>query len=124
MTKNIVKPSNPALNIQYSILIDLEESPDSEPGLPKKNTPSPLPPSPPQEFDFAYNEHSLTDFGSEPIDENPPIPKYGHVEYDPKLFNPQSFGYGSPDDNSPAQEPCDEHIPGVSATSTIPSIIS
>ena len=113
MTKHLIKPSNPALNIQPSIFIDLEESPVSEPDFPEKkkqkDTPSSLPPSSPQEFDFAYSEHSLPDFGSEPIDpclhENPPVPKYGHVEYDPELFNPQQFDYGSPDDNSRTQEP-------------------
>ena len=100
MTKHLVKPSNPSLNIQSSILIDLEGSPDSELGLPEKNTPSPLPQSPPQEFDFAYNEHSLLDFYSEAIHENPPVPQYVHVEHDPELFNPQQFDYGSPNDHS------------------------
>ena len=96
MAKHFFKPSNLSLNVQPSIFVDLEESPDSEPGLPEKNTLSPLPPSPPQEFDFVHVEPSdfiLPDFGSEPVNpnvhENPPIPKYGHVEYDPELFNPQ-----------------------------------
>ena len=52
------------------------------------------------------------------------IPKRGHVEYDPELFNPQQFDYGSSDDHSPTQEPCDEHILEVSATSAIPSVIA
>ena len=62
MTNSFLKPFNPVLNVQSSILIDLEESPESEPDLPekkkKKNTPSPLPPSSPQKFDFVYGEHS------------------------------------------------------------------
>ena len=62
MTKQLVKPSNPALNVQPSVLVDLEESLDSEPNLPErkeqKNTPSPLPPSSPQKFYFVYNEPS------------------------------------------------------------------
>ena len=100
MTRQLVKPYNPTLNVQPSVLVDLEESLESNPDLPKKkkqkNTPSPLPPSSPQKFDFVYGEHSdfiLLDFGSEPVNpylhENPPVPKYGHVEYNPKLFNPQ-----------------------------------
>ena len=124
MTKHIVKPSNLALNIQSFVLIDLEESHDSDLGLLEKNTPSPLRPPPPREFDFAYNENSLPIFCYEPIDENPLASKYGHVEYDPELFNPQQFDYGSPDDNSPTQEPCDEHISEVSSALAIPSIIS
>ena len=86
--------------MQPSVLIDLEESPKSELDLPEKkkqkNTPSPLPPSSPQKFDFAYNEPSdfiLPDFGSEPVDpylhEKHRVSKYGHVEYNPELFNPQ-----------------------------------
>ena len=77
-------------------------------------------------MDFVHVEPSnfiLPDFGSEPIDENSPVQKYGHVDNDPKLFNPQQFDYGSPNDHSPAQEPYDEHIPEVSATSAIPSVI-
>ena len=116
-------------------MIDLEESPESEPNLPEKkkqkNTPIPLPPSSPQKFDFVYGEHSdfiLPDFGSEPVDpclhENPLVPKYFHVKYDPELFNPQQFDYGSSDDHSPTQEPHDEHIPEVLTTSSIPSVIS
>ena len=135
MKKQLVKPSNPSLNVQPPVLIDLEESPKLEPDLPKKkkqkNTPNPLPPSSPQIFDFVYGEHSdfiLPDFGSKPVDpylhENPLVPKYGHVEYNPELFNPQQFDYGSFGDNSPKQEPCGEHIPEVSSTSAIPSIIS
>ena len=100
MTKQLVKPSNPALNIQPSTLIDLEESPESEPDLPemknKKNTPSPLPPPSPQKFNFVYGEHSdfiLPYFGYEPVNpylhESPLVPKYGHVEYNRELFNPQ-----------------------------------
>ena len=53
-----------------------------------------------------------------------PIPKCGHVEYDPELFNPQQFDYGSSDDHSPIQEPYDEHIPEVLTTSSIPSVIA
>ena len=56
--------------------------------------------------------------------ENPLVSKYGRVEYNPELFNPQQFDYGSPDDNSSTQEPCGEHIPEVSATSAIPSLIA
>ena len=56
--------------------------------------------------------------------ENPPASKYGHVEYNPELFNPQQFDYGFPEDNSPAHELCGEHIPVVSSTSVIPSVIS
>ena len=74
----------------------MEESPDSEAGVPEKNNPCPLPPSPPQEFDFVPTksfDFIFPDFGSEPINpylhENPPVPKYGHVEYNPELFNPQ-----------------------------------
>ena len=52
------------------------------------------------------------------------IPKRGHVEYDPELFNPQQFYYGSFDDHSLIQEPCDENIPKVSSTSAIPSVIA
>ena len=46
------------------------------------------------------------------------------MEYNLELFNPQQFDYGSPNDNSPTQEPCGEHIPEVSATSAIPLVIS
>ena len=46
------------------------------------------------------------------------------MEYNPELFNPQQFDYGSPEDNSPTQEPCGEHIPEVSSTSAIPSVIA
>ena len=131
MTKQLVKPSSPTLNVQLSILIDLEEYPESEPDLPKKkkkkNTPSSLPPSSPQKFDFVYGEHSnfiLPNFGFEPVGpylhENPPVSKYVHMEYNLELFNPQQFDYGYLDDNSHTQEPCGEHIPKVSATSTIP----
>ena len=66
MTKNFIKPFNLALNVQPSIFVDLEESPNLEPGLPEKNTPSPLLSSPPQEFDFAHVEPSdfiFPDFG-------------------------------------------------------------
>ena len=67
-------------------------------------------------------------FGSELVEpylhENPTISKYGHVEYNPGPFNPRQFDYGSPDDNSPTQEPCGEHIPEVSTTSVIPSFIA
>ena len=56
--------------------------------------------------------------------EDLPIPKCGHVEYDPELFNPQQFDYGSSDDHSPTQEPHDEHIPEVLTTSSIPSVIA
>ena len=55
--------------------------------------------------------------------EDLPVPKFGHVEYDPELFNPQHSNYGFFDDNSPTQESYDEHIPKVSATSAISSII-
>ena len=114
ITKQFIKPYNLSLNVQPSIFVDLEESPDSEPGLPEKNTPSPLPPSSPQEFDFVHVEpfdFIFTDFGPKPMHEDLPVPKYDHVEYDPELFNPQQFDCGSPNDNSPTQEPCDEHIP-------------
>ena len=64
----------------------LEESPNLEKGLPEKNTPSPLLSSPPQEFDFVHVEPSdfiFPDFCSEPVHEDLPVPKCGHVEYDP-----------------------------------------
>ena len=110
MTKQFIKPSNLALNVQPSIFVDLEESPDSEPRLPEKNTPSPLPSSSPQAFDFVHVEPSnfiFPDFGPEPRHEDLPVPKCGHVEYDPELLNPQQFDYGSYDDHSPRQEPYD-----------------
>ena len=94
MTKQFIKPSNLAHNVQPSIFVDLEESPNLEPGLPKKNTASPLPSSPPQEFDFAHVEpfdFIFPYFGLEPMHEDLPVPKCGHVEYDPELFNPQQF---------------------------------
>ena len=53
-----------------------------------------------------------------------PVPKCGHVEYDPELFNPQHFDYGSFDDHSPTQEPYDEHIPELLTTSAISSVIA
>ena len=91
MTRQLLKASNLALNVQLSFLVDLEESLEPKLDLPQKkkqkNTPSPLPP---------YGEHSdfiLPDFGFEPVDpylhENPLVLKYGHLEYNPKLFNPQ-----------------------------------
>ena len=92
MTKQLIKPSNLALNVQPSIFVDLQESLDPEPGLPEKNTPSPLPPSPPQEFDFVHVEPSdfiFHDFGFEPMHEDLHVPKCLHVEYDNELFNPQ-----------------------------------
>ena len=64
------------------------------------------------------------DFGSEPMHEDLPVPKCGHVEYDPELFNLEQFDYGSLDDHSPTQEPYDEHIPEVLTTSAIPSVIA
>ena len=48
-----------------------------------------------------------------------PGPKCGHVEYDPEQFD-----YGSYDNHSPTQEPSGEHIPEVSTTSAIPSVIT
>ena len=55
----------------HIFLIDLEESPESEPNLlkkkKKKNNPSPIPSLSPQKFDFAYNQPSnfiLPDLGS------------------------------------------------------------
>ena len=47
-----------------------------------------------------------------------------HVEYNPELFDPQQFDYGPPEDNSLEHELCGEHIPRVSSTLVIPSVIS
>ena len=70
MTKQFINPSNLSLNVQPSIFVDIEESTDSKPGLPEKDTLSPLPASPPQEFNFVHAEPSdfiLCDFGSKPM---------------------------------------------------------
>ena len=105
----------------------LKESPNSELGLPEKNTPSPFSPSSPKEFYFVHvdpPDFIFPDFLSKPMHEDLPFLKCAHVEYDHELFYPQQFDYGSSDDHSPTQEPCDEHIPEVLATSAIPSIIA
>ena len=100
-----VKPSNLAQNISQSTLIDLEESPESEPKSSKKKKKISSDPSPllehgsPQinfpEFDFPSNVSPEYEYIKPAHDSM--SSKYGHVEYNPELFDSHQFDYGTPE---------------------------